>query len=73
MSKRKIRLALKRVNEEIVGDMKGTQGREGFCARGLSREGYQGGYSDALSDVLLVLNGVQPNRRDYWTQTPEPR
>lgn len=27
---------------------------------------YQGGYADALSDVVLLLNGTIPNRRNYW-------
>ena len=29
-------------------------------------EGYSGGYEQALSDVLLVLNGIRPGTRNYW-------
>lgn len=39
---------------------------DGKVASGLASEGYAGGYSDALSDVLLLLNDVEPERRDYW-------
>jgi hypothetical protein len=36
-----------------------------------SGEGYVGGYSAALSDVVLALNGVRPNHHqggewDFW-------
>ena len=37
-----------------------------FFARGLSSEGYFGGYRDALDDVLLALNGITPNRKGLW-------
>lgn len=35
----------------------------GMYARGLSGEGYLGGYRDALADVYLLLNGVNPPDR----------
>ena len=35
-------------------------------SKGLSSEGYEGGYRDALDDVQLALNGVVPNRRGWW-------
>lgn len=38
----------------------------GKYAAGLASEGYSGGYRDALDDVMLLLNGVTPNRRHYW-------
>ena len=36
-----------------------------FYARGLASEGYDGGFRDALDDVLLLLNNVEP-QREYW-------
>ena len=38
----------------------------GKFARGLSSEGYAGGYAQALEDVQLALNGVKPRTRGYW-------
>lgn len=38
----------------------------GRFAGALSCEGYDGGYRDALDDVLLALNGVLPSRRGWW-------
>lgn len=36
-------------------------------ARGLAAEGYAGGYRDALSDCLMLLNGQHPQDiRGYW-------
>lgn len=67
--KRRIKLALEQVTAEIRGYVQsGTKPSAGMphYAGGLSTEGYSGGYRDALSDVTLLLNGVVPNRRDYW-------
>ncbi len=60
--KTRIKHALAAVNREIAGHAC----RGGRFAGGLSREGYSGGYADALMDVQLLMNGVTPNRRDYW-------
>ncbi len=60
--KRRIRLASERVSREIGG----IASRESRLAGALASEGYAGGYRDALSDVLLVLNGCIPDRRGYW-------
>lgn len=43
----------------------------GFSARGgiagaLSAEGYNGGYRDALNDVLLLLGGTAPHRYPFF-------
>lgn len=59
--KRAIRRVSKQIGQEIAEFAKG-----GDFARGLSGESYSGGYRDALSDVELLLNGVVPNRRDWW-------
>jgi hypothetical protein len=68
---KKIALALRRVNEEIYQDLAGIRdAHERHVAGGLSREGYNGGYADALADVLGVFNQVQPNGRSarYWRE-----
>jgi len=35
---------------------------QGKIAGGLASEGYNGGYLDALEDVMLALDGVEPQR-----------
>jgi len=35
-------------------------------AAALASEGYLGGYRDALDDVRLVMDGVEPQRRGWW-------
>lgn len=60
--KRNLLRAQKRVHEEI----RGTASSGGRFASAMSSEGYAGGYSQALSDVLLALNGVRPDTRSYW-------
>ena len=65
--KSRIRLALAAVNRRIAAFA--SQG--GLYARGLSGEGYNGGYRDALSDVLLVINGCVPNRNQDWLTEEE--
>ena len=40
----------------------------GRIAAGMASEGYNGGYRDALNDVLLVLSGVRPNRNGWWDE-----
>ena len=46
-----------------------TLARGGPIAAGLSAEGYDGGYRDALRDVLALLDGVPPSTRNAtrWT------
>jgi len=47
-------------------------GPEGLYARGLASEGYNGGYRDALDDVILLMNGlhrtegVGGNANNHW-------
>lgn len=43
----------------------------GKYARGLAYEGWSGGYLAALRDVLLLLDGVKPNTRNYWESEKE--
>jgi len=59
--KKAIYKTLLNVNAEIKGNAE-----RGLYAGALSAEGYAGGYRDALHDILLLLNGTIPNRRNYW-------
>jgi len=59
--KRKIDKAYKRVTAEISDNAS-----RGVYAAGISSEGYAGGYRDCLNDIMLLLNGIKPKRRDYW-------
>lgn len=60
--KRQLRQAICRVEEEMRG-----HGNDKY-ARGLAKEGYAGGYAQALMDVTLLLDGVTPQTRNYWLQ-----
>ena len=35
-------------------------------AQGLAYEGYDGGYAQALQDVILASNDVRPQTRGFW-------
>ena len=59
--KRKIDKVRDRVQREISG-----MARQGRIAAALSSEGYNGGYRDALDDIILALNGVTPQRHGWW-------
>lgn len=59
---RRLQKVLTRVRQEISGNASSG----GRFAAGLAAEGYAGGYAQALRDVLLALNGVEPTTRDYW-------
>jgi hypothetical protein len=50
----------------VRAEMKAYHDQSSLFGRGMASEGYSGGYYDALCDVLLLLDGVEPNRRDYW-------
>lgn len=56
----RIRRAAERVEARI------SQHNGSLYARGLSREGYLGGYAQALSDVQLVLDGIIPSTQGFW-------
>jgi len=62
--KTNINKALENVEKEIRNNASGG----GMFARGLAAEGYAGGYRDALMDIILVMNGIKPNRRNYWEE-----
>ena len=48
--------------------IKGHASRGGLYAGGLASEGYNGGYRDALHDFVLILNGIRPNRQDFYDE-----
>lgn len=60
-----LRAATGRVQEEING-----QARDGgLYARGLSTEGFRGGYREALLDVEAMLTHGHPaDDRNYWNK-----
>jgi len=58
--------AIRQARERVRAEISGHAARGGRFAGGLASEGYSGGYLDALDDVSLLLNGVQPKRRNYW-------
>ena len=62
---RKIKKATKQIDREITNSVKGSLDPK--LTGALAREGYVGGYWDALQDVLLLLNGCDPCRKpNYW-------
>lgn len=65
--KRKLNKVLDKVNKQIASSIN----RDNIYSRGLASEGYNGGYRDALSDVLLALNGAQPNRQRWWDESDD--
>jgi len=58
---RKVEAARKEV-ERVISDT----ASEGPLGGALASEGYNGGYRDALNDVLLALNGNIPRRNGWW-------
>ncbi len=66
MSKKRIKAASAEVSKLITSFA--TQGSH--FARGMAAEGYNGGYRDALQDVLLLLNKCEPCcRPEFWRLT----
>ena len=58
---KKLYKAREKVEQEISGHAKSSS-----LNGAVSGEGYSGGYRDAISDVILLLNGTTPNRRNYY-------
>jgi hypothetical protein len=40
----------------------------GMYAKGMASEGFMGGYREALEDVMLAMNGVEPDRWRRWRE-----
>jgi hypothetical protein len=64
--KRRLGRVLIHVNREISAFAK-----RDHIAGALAGESYNGGYRDALYDVLCALNGVTPNRNYWWMEEDE--
>jgi len=63
--KRKIKIAMKNISNNIEN----ATNQNNLWSRGLAREGFDGGYEAALSDVLLVLSGGEPcSRPEFWKE-----
>ncbi|KKK84896.1 hypothetical protein LCGC14_2778760 [marine sediment metagenome] len=56
-----INIAYKNVEREIS-----YVSKQGRLAGALANESYNGGYRDALDDVILALNGTIPQRNYWW-------
>jgi hypothetical protein len=57
--------------DNLEADMNDGTNRDRLYSRGLTREGYNGGYQAALMDVQNALNGVTPNRNGWWEKREE--
>lgn len=62
--KRDLRAATKSADDEIHN----IASSGGMYARGMASEGFMGGYREALNDVTLALNGVEPERWRKWRE-----
>jgi len=63
MKKVTIQIVRNRIQEQISANY--DDNRDSRYAV-LAQEGYNGGYLNALDDVLLFLRGVRPNRNNWW-------
>lgn len=64
-----IKRKLNKVTQKVRKRINDSTDRDSLYSRGLSVEGYNGGYIQALSDVRLVLDGIHPNSSrfaDFW-------
>lgn len=65
-----IKRKLNHVAQAVSKELAAQTDQNSLYAKGLSSEGYQGGYRQALWDVLQALNGGVPNGRfaRYWEE-----
>ena len=68
MRKRDAVREIEKARELVEKEIRARAAQGGMYARGLSSEGYAGGYRDALDDVMLLLRDVMPNRYPYWNR-----
>lgn len=54
---------LQKVCDGVNKENSDSTNHNSLYSRGLSSEGYAGGYTQAIQDVILYLNGVIPNSR----------
>lgn len=67
-----VKTNINNAKEEVLKEIRGCL-KDPCYAKGLSHEGYAGGYLQALYDVGIVLNGIQPSTRGYWRNWIERR
>jgi len=66
MHKRTVIRHIKHARDKVSIQIRNDRRSGGKYARGLASEGYNGGYRDALNDVLLLLESdTIPDRRFY--------
>ena len=63
-----IKRKLDKVRERVSREITAFSRRGGRYAGAMAAEGYNGGYRDALDDVVLALNGATPQRRGWWNE-----
>ncbi len=73
---KRIKTIIKTVRDEVdkeIGSFARSGDSSGFghISRGLASEGYNGGYRDALEDVMLAMRGIFPNQRHWWDKVKE--
>lgn len=56
---------VERANSAVQAEIS-AMAAHGHIASAMASEGYNGGYMDALQDVLLALYGNTPNRNGWW-------
>ena len=66
MNKKQIFSFIDRASKNVNKEITAHANRGGKYASALAGEGYNGGYRDALQDIILLLNDVIPNRQGWW-------
>lgn len=63
-----IKRKLHKVTQNVTKVISANAARGGKYAGALASEGYDGGYRDAICDVILALNGITPKRNGWWDE-----
>lgn len=59
---------LSRVAANVNADIARSIDRSSRYSAALAREGYNGGYVDAINDVVSALYGNHPRRNGWWPE-----
>jgi hypothetical protein len=65
MRKAKLQKVLRAVQAEVDAGIT-SFAKGGNLPGSLASEGYNGGYRDALMDVMLAQDDIWPNQRPHW-------